>query len=241
MHGAGGTPALAQATTRAARRSAVLRHQRSHARPAVVQRRRTSRTAQHGRRSGRTPTLCAAPAPPRSRRRDGTRRSSAQSLPGARYCRDRPRSRVDQGRRRPRVQRSPIRLDLLLGTGEGESRLKPVWCLAGNASWCSGHDTCGASQPTVMSAAWCAHPEAPSVHRARHRRPLSAGGGRRQAGRRRSPLARGPWPSDGPTPSRPARRRAPPRCRRTAGGPPLAVPRRGPRRAIARGGRAGRR
>src|SRR4051812_5266168 len=60
---------------------AVLRYQRPDPRTPLVARRRACRAAPHGRKRGRSSTLRAAPAPPRSRRRDGPRGRAAHRHP----------------------------------------------------------------------------------------------------------------------------------------------------------------
>src|SRR5688572_17075476 len=75
--GLGRAPAVARAASRAAHGAVVLRHQRYVAWPSLVQRSRASGLAQDGRRGRRPPALCAAPAPARSRSRDGARRRAA--------------------------------------------------------------------------------------------------------------------------------------------------------------------
>jgi hypothetical protein len=79
--GLGTARALAPSADRAARRAAVLRRQRRHARAAVDGRRRPLRAATRRARRRRTATLRATPAPPRARRRDGPRGRAADRHP----------------------------------------------------------------------------------------------------------------------------------------------------------------
>ena len=59
----------------------AVRHQRPDARAPLVDRRRTRGAAPHGRRGRGPAPLRAAPAPPRPRRRDGSRRRAADRHP----------------------------------------------------------------------------------------------------------------------------------------------------------------
>src|SRR5688500_8845588 len=75
--GLGAARALAGRAGRAAGRAAVLCRQRRDARAAMGGRRRSLGAAPHRPRGWRAATLRAAPAPPRSRRRDGPRGRAA--------------------------------------------------------------------------------------------------------------------------------------------------------------------
>ena len=113
-------------------RAAAVRHQRHDARPPLVASRGPRRAAAHRRRCRGPAPLRAAPTPPRSRRREGARRSAADRHPTpARPQQPRHHVRVPTGHRQRRDHRDrprPTRTD------DPRQRLAPALTYSGGAA-----------------------------------------------------------------------------------------------------------
>jgi hypothetical protein len=105
--GLGGASPVARAASPASGRTAVLRHQPTHARPALGQCGRPSRAAPDRRRGRRSSALRAAPASARARRRARSRRRAADRHPAPARPQQ-PRHHLDllQGHRQQRDHRN---------------------------------------------------------------------------------------------------------------------------------------